>query len=188
MAADHSALIAFETKRLVVNHATLDDIPFIFSMASDKDVTKMFCDGQPKALEQVHGFVSHAVEDRAQSQSLWNGRRVYSAFLRETNEFIGALDSHLAEEDTSLLELGYMLRKEHWSKGFGSEASLGFINWVSAERSHQPIPIRGIFATAHPQNIPSCKILEKCGMKMQKQAVRFNNPRNFYYLIFPVSS
>ena len=62
-------------------------------------------------------------------------------------------------KEFSGLELGYVLGKEYWGIGYATEiakAQLDFILYLEKDA----------FATAHPNNIGSKRILEKIGMKI----------------------
>lgn len=73
---------------------------------------------------------------------------------------IGSLSAFLNEERTSA-ELGWILAKDCWGKGYGLEAARGLIDYC-AER----LGIRHFTAHCDSANIPSQKIMEKLGFTL----------------------
>jgi ribosomal-protein-alanine N-acetyltransferase len=60
-------------------------------------------------------------------------------------------------------DLGFRFLPQYWNKGIATEASLEIIKY-----GFEKLYIKKIIATAMPENIGSCKVLEKVGLKFYK--------------------
>jgi ribosomal-protein-alanine N-acetyltransferase len=67
-------------------------------------------------------------------------------------------------DDTDETEAGYALEKEYWGLGIGTEACRA---WLDFGFNTAGLP--RITAIAVPENKASRHIMEKCGMKYEKQ-------------------
>lgn len=81
----------------------------------------------------------------------------YKIYDSSINEFIGLGHLTLDEENSEVAEIGYMIKPEHWGKGYGGE-----IAKVLIERAGKS-EIKKIKAIIDPDNIASRKILIKQG-------------------------
>lgn len=59
------------------------------------------------------------------------------------------------------LELSYRLRRRHWGRGLAAEASAALIAVLFAESE-----VDRIFASTHPANTASRRVMEKLGMRL----------------------
>ena len=90
--------------------------------------------------QETHGFGLWAVE------------------LRAKREMIGVAGlTHLA--DGPEIEVGYRFLREHWGKGFATEAAQASIEFGLGE-----LRLERIVAVTLPTNRPSQNVMEKCGM------------------------
>ena len=56
--------------------------------------------------------------------------------------------------------VGFWLGREFWGRGYATEAVLEILNFMDARWIR-----RRTFAKVHPDNIASCRVLEKCGFE-----------------------
>lgn len=96
----------------------------------------------------------HWIQERAEESHF------LAVQLRSTKEVIGFI--FLYEEDTGnplyKIRLGYLVAKEYWGKGIGSELIQGLIHWCQEFKK-----IQSIVGGVEPENIASIKVLEKNG-------------------------
>lgn len=87
-----------------------------------------------------------------------------SAFLKENNEFIGRAGLfHYPGEANPDLEMGYVILKKHWNRGYASELARGLIDMGFAQLKQTKI-----IALTSPDNKASQRVLEKVGMRQVK--------------------
>ncbi len=77
-----------------------------------------------------------------------------------TNVFIGDCKLERYKYDPSILEIGYILKKEYWGKGYGISICKKMLTLASAS-----FPKQDIIGIIDPDNIASKKLLEKFGFE-----------------------
>ncbi len=75
--------------------------------------------------------------------------------------------------------------KEHWNKGYATEASIGLLKY-----GFKTIGLSKIVSSAHAENIPSRRVMEKIGMRYLDNKVQYGCLQAYYeieaddYVIF----
>ena len=73
------------------------------------------------------------------------------------------------QEDRTEAELGWVLHRDYWRRGYVTEAALAVMKFARG------IGVRRIFACCDSKNVASRKTMEKLGMKLVKDdGVRTN--------------
>ena len=81
----------------------------------------------------------------------------YAIVLKETNKMIGCCDFHTIIAN-DIGEIGYVLNKKYWCKGYVTEACRKLI-----EIGFEVLELRRIYIRHHRENIQSKRVIEKCG-------------------------
>ncbi len=68
-------------------------------------------------------------------------------------------------DNTLEIELGYLLNPAYWYRGLATEAAKASLRY-----GFEKLKLKEILAIAQPQNIASQKVMEKLGMKYEKDA------------------
>ena len=78
--------------------------------------------------------------------------------------YCGFLHWHLDGADE--VEIGYRLHPDYWNRGLASEAA-------QAVRDHafRDLNLRRVISLIHPDNVPSRRVAEKNGMKIERETV-----------------
>lgn len=93
-------------------------------------------------------------------------RYEFAIFLGESH--IGGITLYMMEKRTEA-ELGWVLHKVHWRKGYVTEAALAVMDFARS------MGVRRIFACCDSENVASYKTMEKLGMRLVKDdGVRTN--------------
>ena len=142
-----------ETERLRLRLFTLDDLPVMFMLNSDPDVTK-YADTPAKDMQEVRERWEQG--PLADYEKYGYGR--FAVELKETGEVIGFCGiKYLPEID--LNEVGYRYLKECWGRGIGTEAAR-----VCVEFARDDLEIEKLIALIIPENTGSIRVAEKLGM------------------------
>jgi RimJ/RimL family protein N-acetyltransferase len=159
--------IIFETKHFVIRQNTLDDVQDYLLFWNDNETMKYIGDGtwgggedvvrevlrKNIAFYETHpGLGSWVVEDKA-------SKRV----VGETS--LGII------RGTGEIEAGYILCREYWGKGLGTELLLGLLNY-----GFSVLKLDHIVAVTNPENSASIRVIEKCGMSYVGQ-IFYDNVR-----------
>ena len=79
--------------------------------------------------------------------------------------------------DYKSYELGYIIAKEHWGRGFATKIALAQIEFIQSHFKTR------VVATTHPKNIVSQKILQKCGLRYKKDIfLEYRGKRKLFVL------
>ena len=155
-----------ETPRLVLSVPTAADAEVIFQRyASDADVTRYLGWPTHRTLADTHAFLAF-------SDVQWEreGAGPYLIWTRDDGLLLGSIGLNL--EPGEQATTGYVLAKDAWAKGYGTEALTGMVE-VAAD-----IGVRRIYALCHPHHRVSQRVLEKCGFTRDRswhQRMEFPN-------------
>lgn len=163
-----------ETKRLIFRKFVDDDLPLLIEQRSDPDVNRYL--GGPKrqnaeALAIRMKFYMDCYERF--------GAGMCPMIWKETGEIIGTAGLQPLE-DTGEIEVGYSIIKKFWGLGIGTEAAKG---WM--EYGFNTMGLERIVAVAVVENKASRHILEKLGMKFEKDEDHYGEVCAFYGISKP---
>lgn len=131
------------------------DAPLLLALNSDPEVQRYTGDIVMETLAQA--------QERIQMYLRWmETERMarLAVFLRENDEFLGWCGLIPQTEE---IDLGYRFMVRHWGKGYATEAASAVLNWA-----WQDLAMPYIIGRAEPENIASCRILEKIGMTYER--------------------
>lgn len=144
-----------KTNRIGLRLLESDDFTYLYPLESDPEVKEFFPDGardRSKTDDMINRFMMAYVE---------NGLPCFMLFELESNEFIGRAGFGLTESGE--IEVGYVLHKKFWGKGFASEAVTALLEYAK-----EHIQVDYIVAYADTGNRGSTRVMEKCGMTYYK--------------------
>ncbi|HEX2628717.1 MAG TPA: GNAT family N-acetyltransferase [Chitinophagaceae bacterium] len=152
-------MIIFETERLVIRQLTEDDFEDFFRLHGDADVMKYI--RPAKSREEAMTFLQQIIADYANLPGL--GR--WAMYSKTDPSFSGSF-AVIPVQKSEDIQIGYLMAKEHWGKGYASEAALGGLRYVFNELKRDRVA--GI---TFPENIASQKVLLKHGFAFEKTIV-----------------
>lgn len=141
-----------QTRRLLLRRFTRLDIPAIYAILGDEEVTR-FVPWRLESMEQAEKYY------REHYEKLYNQRSgcAYAVCLKETGEVIGYVHCPMKPP----YDFGYGYKKECWGQGYASEAARAVIAWL--KETGQPY----ITATHDVENPHSGWVMRAAGMKYQ---------------------
>jgi RimJ/RimL family protein N-acetyltransferase len=89
---------------------------------------------------------------------------LFAVTLRGENEIIGYCGFHHHPEMPGEVEIGYRLHPDYWNRGLITEAARAVRDHAFAE-----LKLPRVISLVHPDNIPSRRVAEKNGMKVEKE-------------------
>ena len=158
-----------ETERLTFRRFVDEDLPLLIEQRADPEVNKYL--GGPKrqnaeALSTRIRFYMDCYEKF--------GFGMCPMIWKETGEIIGTAGLQPLE-NTGEIEVGYSIIKKYWGLGIGTEAARG---WM--EFGFTRMGLERIVAVAVVGNTASTHIMEKVGMKFEKNEVHYDEECAFY--------
>jgi len=144
-----------ETQRLILRFPRLDDAPVIFAKwTRDPEVTRFLIWRPHERVEQAKVFLQSCIAAWEQG-----ARFPYVISLKENDSVVGMIDPRL---DGSEVEIGYVLARAEWGKGYMTEAVRAVIDWALT----QPAIYR-VCAFVDVDNVASRRVMEKAGMQRE---------------------
>jgi len=138
-----------ETERLTLRQPTLADVKAIARLANDRRIA-----------ENTRRLPHPYSQDDAVNlvRAVANERRDTAFLIEHDYKPIGMVGINWRDDGEA--ELGYWLGVDYWSRGFGTEAARGVIDFFFEEFDADQL-----FAGARVANPRSRNILEKCGFQ-----------------------
>ena len=164
--------MVIKTENLLLREFTHEDFPALFEIFSDPETMRHY----PKPFD----------ENRTKDWIEWNlqnyeeyGFGLWAVVLRETDEFIGDCGLTIQNIDgESLPEIGYHIQKNHWRKGFGSEAASEVRDWAFMNTEYDCL-----YSYMKYTNIGSCSTAIAIGMRKVKEYPDEKNGISYAYAI-----
>jgi ribosomal-protein-alanine N-acetyltransferase len=161
-----------ETSRLIIRQFTAEDWPNVYEMNSDQDVVKMIANGELKSYDDEWKTFHEKIIDYPVDSDFG----VWAVIRKIDFKLIGA--SNLSPiEETNEIQVGYRLKKEFWGNGYATEISQGLVRY-----GFEKLGLERIVGLTNIENIASQKVLEKSGLKFEKEG-RFYNWDMKYFSI-----
>ena len=161
--------VVLETERLVLRHLTVDDVDAIFAVIGDPETMRFY--PQTFTREDAVGWIARSLERYRR-----DGYGLFAVVLKSNGEVIGDCGVVRQEiEGESMLEVGYHFRRDHWGHGYATEAAracrgYGF-GHLKAEK---------VVSLILTENVPSRRVAERNGMKVERQATFHELPHLVY--------
>jgi ribosomal-protein-alanine N-acetyltransferase len=147
-----------ETSRLRLLPWHEDDWLQLKPIAQDPEVMRYISDGQPWPDERIREFVARQVAGvEARGFCFWR------LIDKNTKEMIGFCGLQ-PMVDTQHIEIGWWLARAWWGKGLATEAAR-----EAMRDAFERAGLRRIVAVAQPENLASIHVMEKLGMRFERE-------------------
>lgn len=159
-----------ETDRLLLREITAADFEHLFKMNSDPVIMKYVGDGSTRNHEQMIVELGMLISYYTRNPGLG----IWATMLKETNTFVGA-SGLVYYDNTPAIEIGYRMLKEHWNKGYATEASFGLLKY-----GFGILGLNKLVSSARIENLASRRVMEKIGMKHIDNRVHYSCLQAYY--------
>lgn len=171
----------FETKRLIFQRLMYEDAEEIFyAYASKPEATRYVSWPTHRSVADTQRFLM-------QTRAAWSAGTDYSFSIRLKNShrLIGSIG---ALNDYGKIQFGYVISPGQWNRGYATEATLKFMELLSA---HQGVYRIGTLVDV--DNLASQRVLEKSGLIEEARLTRWlrfvnqhNEPRDCILYRYPL--
>lgn len=141
-----------ETERLHLRPVTLADTDDLFEYASDEETTR-FVFPKNETKEETRASIAKYFMKEPFGK--------YGIELKETGKMIGTIDLRVNEEHRNA-EIGYVLNRAFWRKGYMVEAAEALLNL-----GFEKMDLIRIWAYHDSENPASGRVMEKLGFKLE---------------------
>ena len=162
----------FETERLRVRHFQPSDLDDFAALCADAEVMRYVGDGVTLPRSEVERWI-----DICQIKYATRGYGTSAVFEKDGGKFIGYCGVVRAPEN-DLDELIYVFKVEAWGKGYASEVGRAMLDYVFTHST-----LERIYATIHPENTASIKVVGKLGLRFEKQVIEDDGTPVSFYVI-----
>jgi [ribosomal protein S5]-alanine N-acetyltransferase len=148
-------LSTFETKRLCLRKPTIKDAISIFEQyAGDPEVTKYLSWQPHKFISQTNKYIDRCLW-------AWNSKSAFPFVLirQKDSQLIGMIEIRISKHKA---DLGYVLAKSEWGKGYMPEAAKVITDWALRQNN-----IYRVWAVCDLENDSSARVMEKIGMQKE---------------------
>jgi [ribosomal protein S5]-alanine N-acetyltransferase len=164
------APVDVSTDRLVLRRLDPDlDRAELAQHLADPRVMRLFGDGQTYDEQATDGALGGSA-----SSWLIRGYGLWAIRGSSTSRLLGQIGLlHLA--DRGEIEVEFTLAPDVWGSGLATEAAHAVIA-IALDQ----VGLERVVAMVHPENAASIRVLEKAGMRYERDEPRFGQPRRWY--------
>jgi len=137
-----------ETERLILRRYKEDDFEAIHSYASTKE-NNLYMPWGPNTEAETRAFIKMSMEREHH----------FVVILKETGALIGSCNLNQREGKA---ELGWIIHRDHWKRGYGTEAARAVL-----KHGFETLNYHRIIARCDAENVGSYRIMEKIGMRRE---------------------
>ncbi len=146
-----------QTARLLLREFVSADAPAVHAYASDESVTR-YTDWGPNTVEETEEFFREAL---SAVTSTPRDSFLFAVTLNQS-PVIGCARLGIVSRGDRVGDLGYVLNAKYWGQGIATEATQRLLTF-----GFDDLGLHRIFATCHPENIGSARVLEKAGFQLE---------------------
>ena len=150
--------LTLQTARLNLRDFREEDWRDVHEYGSDLEVVKYMPFG-PNTEEDTKAFINRVLGNQKEKP-----RIVYNFALvnKQENKLIGACAVTIKSTDKREGEIGYILNRRYWNRGYMTEAARKVVDF-----GFQQLGLHRVIATCDPANTGSYRIMEKVGMQKE---------------------
>ena len=147
-----------QTERLILRSFREEDVDVMAELFANPDFMR-FSLGVYTERKQTVAFIEKVMGwDRASMPSQ------FAVVSRGEHAVIGYCGFHHHPEVPGEVEIGYRLHPDYWNRGLITEAARAV-----RDRGFADLKLPRVISLIHPENIPSRRVAEKNGMKVEEK-------------------
>ena len=146
-----------ETDRLVLREFSIEDAENFYQLNLNPNVIKYTGDKAFESISLAENFLINYIDYKT------NGFGRWAVINKANGEFLGWCGLKYAKE-LNQTDIGFRFFEKHWNKGFATESAEACINY-----GFEKLNLKTIVGRAMAENIASIKVLEKLGMKYERE-------------------
>jgi ribosomal-protein-alanine N-acetyltransferase len=158
-----------ETSRLRLRTIEESDAPIYYRFFSDQETMRFY--PSTRTLKETQEFVRRQKERYAQ-----DGYGPWAIILKSDNSLIGYCGLiHQIVDSADEMEIGYLVSREYWRRGYASEAAI-----ACRDYAFQELKSKRLISLIDPANMASIGVARNVGMSLEKQTTWQGKKLNVY--------
>lgn len=142
----------FESERLLFRPQRVEDAEALHAAYRDVDLMRFWSSAPHATMGDTVSYLAKGVDDGS-----WRG---WTITLKGDDRAIGTLAA--VERRAGVVEIGYLLLRDHWARGYAREAVSRLLDALLGEGGY-----RRVFADTDPDNAASNRLLEALGFRRE---------------------
>jgi RimJ/RimL family protein N-acetyltransferase len=156
-----NAAIKLETPRMILREMTEDDYPALADILRDDQTMRSY--GGALSEEEARRWMGKQL-----ARYRDDGLGLWAAILKEGGGMMGQIGITWQDVDGERLpEIGYLLNRAHWSRGYATEAASACKRYAFEE-----LGMEEVYSIVRDTNITSINVAIRAGMLVRKLTVR----------------
>jgi len=144
------------TERLIIREITQEDLDAVYEYTKNPEIFKYMPFG-PSTYENAKRRIERLIEKQSQDPRTDFDVAIT---LRESEKLIGGC--RLKKVSDIEGHVGYILARDQWGNGYATETAKALTDYGFSE-----LNLHRVYATVHPENAASIRVLEKVGMRYE---------------------
>ena len=161
-----------QTERLILRSFRQEDVDVMAQLFANPDFMR-FSLGAFTERKKTVDFIEKVI-----GCDLRDMPSQFAVVPRDAHAVIGYCGFHHHPEVPGEVEIGYRLHPDYWNRGLITEAARAVRNHAFAD-----LKLPRVISLIHPENLPSHRVAEKNGMKVEKE-ITF---RGFPTLVYAIT-
>ena len=151
-------MVLLSGERIILREHTLDDLAAVLGYASDPVVAR-YVPWEPNTEKMAGSFIEDAIATASREP---RASYVLAIVERASDDLIGAARIAIDTKTPGCADIGYVLRQDRWHRGFAGETARMLVDF-----GFRDLDVNRIWATSHPENHASSRVLETAGMSYE---------------------
>jgi len=144
-----------------------------------QDIDVMYAYEHAFSNEEVSNWLNKNIE-----RYKTDGYGLWAVIHKDTGNFLGQCGLTIQEiNDKKYLEIGYLFKKEHWHKGYATEAAIG-----CKEYAFNKLNANSVFSIIRDSNIASQNVAKRLGMEKIETVIKHYYNMDMPHYIYMVSA
>lgn len=147
-----------QTERLILRDFVEEDWQLVHDYGADAEVVRYMPFG-PNTEQETRSFISTVLESQKEKPRISYN---FALISRQDNKLIGNCRIKVTSAEYKEGEIGYILNRNYWNRGYVTEAARRVVSFGFEE-----LGLHRIYATCDPENTGSYWVMEKIGMQRE---------------------
>jgi [ribosomal protein S5]-alanine N-acetyltransferase len=161
--------LVLETGRLRLRRFRREDADAVFAIIGDNVAMQYY----PRTFDRDDAMQWIERNMRRYSE---HGHGLLAVMLKESDSVIGDCGViHQIVRGEPQLEIGYHFRRDQWGHGYATEAARACM-----AVAFQEFGAVKVISLIRPENMPSRRVAERNGMKLEREVMHYNLPHLVY--------
>lgn len=178
-------LFTIECKNIILREYRVEDLDELFALTQQPEIIEFLPDWNAPREQRLDWLVNYELDENKRFlQAVVDGGKIDQLVLRlgiiskETGQFIGWCCTGIKEElSPPNRELVYAISRDHRGKGYTTQAAQGIATYL-----FENTDVEVLNALALIRNLPSNRVIQKCGFDFQEIIEIDHEDYNYYKL------